>query len=89
MNRKNKTIFKVTNDKRNKNEVLDLNDFKITISKGTTAAEMAYSLVVLLSVVLEHENANGNTFTVDSFLHYIGMLMKDMEVGIPKGEDDA
>ena len=87
--RKNKTIFKVTNDKRNKNEALDLNDFKITISKGTTAAEMAYSLVVLLSVVLEHENANGNTFTVDSFLHYIGMLMKDMEVGIPKGEDDA
>ena len=87
--RKNKTIFKVTNDKRNKNEALDLNDFKITISKGTTAAEMAYSLVVLLSVVLEHENANGNTFTIDSFLHYIGMLMKDMEVGIPKGEDDA
>ena len=86
--RKNKTIFKVTNDKHNKNEVLDMNDFKVTISKGTSAAEMAYSLVILLSVVLEHENDNGNTFTVDSFLHYIGMLMKDMQIGIPKGDSE-
>ena len=82
--RRNKTIFSVTNDKRSKNEAVDLNDFKIKISAGTTAAEMSYALVVLLSVVLEHENEHGNNFTVDSFLHYIGMLMKDMEVGIPK-----
>ena len=87
--RKNKTIFKITNDKRDKNEALDLNDFKVTISKGTSATEMAYSLVILLSVVLEHENSNGNQFTVDSFLHYIGMLMKDMAVGIPKEDEDA
>lgn len=84
MKRKNKTIFKVTNDKRTKNEALDLNDFKLTISAGVTAAEMSYALVALLSVILEHENDHGNEFTVDSFLHYIGMLMKDMEVGVPK-----
>lgn len=87
--RKNKTIFKVTNDKRDLNEALDMNDFKVSISKGTTAAEMAYSLVTLLSVVLEHENANGNQFTVESFLHYLGMLMNDMQIGIPQEGEDA
>lgn len=87
--RKNKTIFKVTNDKRDLNEALDMNDFKVSISKGTTAAEMAYSLVTLLSVVLEHENANGNQFTVESFLHYLGMLMNDMQIGIPQEDEDA
>lgn len=86
MERKNKTIFKVTNDKRDKNEALDLNDFKIMISAGVTASEMAYSLVALLSVILEHEKENGNDFTIDSFLTYIGMLMKDMEIGIPKDQ---
>lgn len=86
MERKNKTIFKVTNDKRDKNEALDLNDFKIMISAGVTASEMAYSLVALLSVILEHEKENGNDFTIDSFLAYIGMLMKDMEIGIPKDQ---
>lgn len=82
--RRNKTIFKVTNDKKSKNEAVDLNDFKVSISAGTTAAEMSYSLVALLTVVFEHENANGNSFTIDSFLHYIGMLMKDTEIGVPK-----
>ena len=86
MKRKNKTIFKVTNDKRDKNEALDLNDFKITISAGVSASEMAYSLVALLTVVFEHEKENGNDFTIDSFLTYIGMLMKDMEIGIPKDQ---
>lgn len=88
MKRKNKTIFKVTNDKRDKNEVLDLNDFKVTISEGVSGPEMAYALVILLSVVLEHENADKLNFTIDSFLHYLGMLMKDMQIGVPKGDSE-
>jgi hypothetical protein len=86
MKRRNKTIFKVTNDKRNKNEAFDYNDLKVTISAGTTASEMAYSLIALLTVVYEHEKSNGNDFTIDSFLNYLGMLMKDTEIGVPKDE---
>lgn len=88
MKRKNKTIFKVTNDKRDKNEAFDYNDLKVSISAGVSASEMAYSLVALLTVVYEHEKQNGNEFTIDSFLNYIGMLMKDTEIGIPKDSID-
>lgn len=88
MKRKNITIFKVTNDKRDKNEAFDYNDLKVSISAGVSAAEMAYSLVALLTVVYEHEKSNGNDFTIDGFLNYLGMLMKDTEIGVPKDNND-
>lgn len=85
MKRRNKTIFKVTNDKRpDNNDIFELNDFRITISKGTTGIEMAYALIALLNVVYEHENAENNEFTVDSFMNYLTMLMKDTRIGIAK-----
>ena len=85
MKRRNKTIFKVTNDKRpDNNDIFELNDFRITISKGTTGIEMAYALIALLNVVYEHENTENNEFTVDSFMNYLTMLMKDTRIGIAK-----
>ena len=85
--RKSKTIFRVTcNTTPEDNEYFDLNNLVVQISKGTTGAEMGYALCALLSVVIAKENDCGNTFTTDSFLNYLGMLMKDMQVGIPKDE---
>lgn len=86
--RTNKTIFKVTCKKTitDTSETLDLNELQVNISKGTTGAEMSYAIVALLSVVLAHQNANGDKMSIRGFLNLIEMMMEDMQIGIPKDE---
>lgn len=86
--RTSKTIFKVTCDKTitDASEALDLNELRVTISKGVTGPEMSYSIVALLSVVLAHQNKNGDNLTIAGFLNLIKLMMEDMQVGIPKDE---
>lgn len=84
---RNKTIFAVKmENKGSDNDYFDMNNINITITKGVKGVEMAYSICALLAVVMAKENESGNKFTVDSFLHYIGMLMKDVAIGIPNPE---
>ncbi|MBR4889736.1 MAG: hypothetical protein IKU15_00270 [Clostridia bacterium] len=64
----------------------ETSDYIVQIRKGTTGEEMTYSLTALLQVVLAHEETQGNTFTVDGFINYLGMLLKDSMIGVP--EDD-
>ena len=67
-------------------ETLDLNELQVNISKGTTGAETSYAIVALLSVVLAHQNANGDKMSIRGFLNLIEMMMEDMQIGIPKDE---
>jgi hypothetical protein len=83
---KDKIIFKVTCDIDSSNEKLNKEDFHVTISKGVTGTEMSYAISALLSVIIAHENSMNNKLSIDGFLHYIGTIMKESEIGLPKGD---
>lgn len=89
--RTSKTIFKVTCDKTitDVSEALDINELRVNISKGVSGPEMTYGIVALLSVVLAHQNANGDNLSIAGFLNLIKMMMEDMQVGIPKEQDEV
>lgn len=85
---KDKLIFKVLCDVDASNDKVNKEDFHVVISKGVTGTEMSYALSALLSVVIAHENANGDKWSVDGFLHYIGVMIKGSEIGVPEKETE-
>lgn len=90
MKGKTNYVFKVENTHTNSgdNNKPDASDFSVHIRKGTSGTEMAYALTALLNVVYAHEEMNGNKMSIDGFMHWLGLLLKDSRIGIPKGEDD-
>jgi hypothetical protein len=83
-------VFKVENTHTNSDnpDKPDACDFSVRIRKGTTGIEMTYALVTLLNVVYAHEETNGSKMSIDGFVHWLGLLLKDSQIGIPKGEDE-
>lgn len=85
MKEKTSYVFKVENTHTDE---LNIHKFNIRIRKGTTGLEMTYALIALLNVVYSHEELNGNKMSIDGFMHWLGSLLKDAQIGIPKGENE-
>lgn len=83
-------VFKVecnnVHSKTDKN-IFDTADFVVHIRKGVSGAEMSYALCTLLQVVLSHEIAAGNEMSIDGFTNLLNVMLKDMLIGIPEGEE--
>lgn len=83
--RRSKTIFKVSCGKMETKDV-DISDYKVDISRGVTGQDMTYALITLLTVVHSHEVNNGSKLSIDGFMNYLGTLMKNVEIGVPKDD---